>query len=386
VVISDLERKMFEKLKVVELASVLAGPSVGQFFAELGAEVIKVENPETNGDVTRSWFFQGEKKSEAISSYFSCVNWGKKSALLDITKPKNLRILHNMIAEADIVIVSYKPGDAEKLKVDYNALSAINPGLIYGHITGYGGEDKRVGYDAVIQAESGFMSINGETGAGPLKMPVALIDILAAHHLKEGLLVALINRMGSGLGSYVPVALIDAAVSSLANQAANWLVGKKVPQSMGNQHPNIAPYGDVFETADGKQLILAVGNDRQFYHLNRVLMLTLHESERFNSNEKRVVNRNSLNSILSQKILEWSAGDLLGALHHLNVPVGSIRQIDEVFEEGPERWFLESGEFRGIRTFMAGAAGLTNKSQLSAPPQPGAHTEEIRLKYDAGGQ
>src|SRR6478609_11070071 len=171
---------MFADLKVLELASVLAGPSVGQFFAELGAEVIKVENLKSGGDVTRTWKVSGEKEGD-LSAYFCSCNWGKKSIAVDLSSKEGKEIVQKLASKSDVVIASYKPGDAEKLGVAYEQLNNINPKLIYGQITGYGSDNNRVGYDAVIQAESGFMDMNGERGGDPLKMPVALIDVLAAH-------------------------------------------------------------------------------------------------------------------------------------------------------------------------------------------------------------
>ncbi|MCA6404114.1 MAG: CoA transferase, partial [Cytophagales bacterium] len=261
---------MFHNLKVLELASVLAGPSVGQFFAELGAAVIKVENLKTGGDVTRSWKGMGEQTDER-SAYFCSCNWGKKSIAVDLSTVEGKQIVKELAKRSDIIIASYKPGDAEKLGVSYQQLSMNNDQLIYGQITGYGSDDDRVGYDAVIQAESGFMDLNGEKDGQPTKMPVALIDVLAAHQLKEGLLLALLKKERSGVGSLVEVSLIQSALSSLANQATNWLVAKKLPTRQGSSHPNIAPYGDSFLTKDGKRVLLAIGNDRQFKDLIAVL-------------------------------------------------------------------------------------------------------------------
>lgn len=219
-------------IKVLELASVLAGPGVGQFFAELGANVIKVENLRTGGDVTRTWKAAGEPTDDR-SAYFCAVNWGKRSIALDLSKKEGQKIVHELARQADIVIASYKPGDPEKLGVDYKSLSSVNNGLIYGQITGYGAENPKVGYDAIVQAESGFMYMNGEPGGRSLKMPVALVDVLAGHHLKEGLLLAMLQRQQTGAGRLVEVSLIQAAISSLANQATNWLVGKKILESTG---------------------------------------------------------------------------------------------------------------------------------------------------------
>jgi crotonobetainyl-CoA:carnitine CoA-transferase CaiB-like acyl-CoA transferase len=211
---------VLKDLKVLELASVLAGPGVGQFFAELGAKVIKVENARTGGDVTRSWRVSGENTDDR-STYFCSVNWGKQSIAVDLAAAEGKDIVCRLALRCDIVIASYKPGDAEKLGVDYKTLSREHPDLIYGQISGYGNSDTRVGYDAIIQAESGFMFLNGEPGGRSLKMPVALVDILAGHHLKEGLLLALMKKYQTGMGSLVEVSLLDAALASLANQATN---------------------------------------------------------------------------------------------------------------------------------------------------------------------
>lgn len=367
---------MIDKIKVVELASVLAGPSVGQFFAEIGAEVIKVENPNTGGDVTRSWLSQGEQPINSISAYFSSVNWGKKSISLDLKKKEDKQVLDELIAQCDIVVSSFKPGDDVKLGVDYARLIKNKPDLIYGHITGYGLENNRVGYDAVIQAESGFMSINGEKNGTPLKMPVALIDILAAHHLKEGLLLALIKKIQTGKGSYVPVSLFDAAISSLANQGANWLVADEIPRQLGNEHPNIAPYGDVFETFDGVKIILAVGNDKQFKNLSQILNANLYTNDQFSSNSLRVRNRKSLHKNLEEKIAQLRSEDLLSALNDSQVPAGLIKNIKTVLEAESESKFHSHEHLKGVKNFF----GLPNdfkNTTLSPPPQLGEHTEEI---------
>src|SRR4051812_45658620 len=166
---------VLKDIRVLELASVLAGPSAGQFFAELGAEVIKVENVQTGGDVTRTWKAEGEKPGD-LSAYFCCCNWGKKSVAVDLTSPEGKNFVQDQAAKSDIVIASYKPGDAHKLGVSYDQLIVRNDKLIYAQVTGYGPDNDRVGYDAVIQAESGFMDLNGERNGSPLKMPVALID------------------------------------------------------------------------------------------------------------------------------------------------------------------------------------------------------------------
>ena len=194
-----------------------------------------------------------------MSAYFCSVNWGKKSLAIDLSKAEGRKIVQTLSAQTDVIITSYKPGDAEKLGVDYKTLSGLNPKLIYGQITGYGSQNDRVGYDAVIQAEAGFIDLNGEKDGPPTKMPVALMDLLAGHHLKEGLLLSLLKRERTGQGDLVEVSLLQTAISSLINQASNWLVVNKLPHRQGSAHPNIAPYGESFETADGK--LILTGDD-----------------------------------------------------------------------------------------------------------------------------
>jgi crotonobetainyl-CoA:carnitine CoA-transferase CaiB-like acyl-CoA transferase len=372
---------MLAQLKVLELASVLAGPSAGQFFAELGAEVIKVENSKTGGDVTRSWKSAGEQTDDR-SAYFCSVNWGKKSIALDLSVEADLAIVKKLVRRSDIVIASYKPGDAEKLGVSYDQLKKENEAIVYGQITGYGPQDSRVGYDAVIQAEAGFMFMNGEPGHDSLKMPVALVDILAAHHLKEGLLLALLQRERTGMGAFVEVSLIQAGISSLVNQASNFLVAGKIPQKQGSAHPNIAPYGDVFKTKDEKELLLAVGNDRQFHDLCKVLQLEgLSTDVRFLSNQQRVSHRGALHALLSEAIRKADSEYLVKTLQNNKVPAGLIQRMDEVIRmPQAEQIMLHDGQSRGIQTFVATVVSENipvNKVQLSAPPHLGQHTRQI---------
>ncbi|MYI98320.1 MAG: CoA transferase, partial [Gemmatimonadetes bacterium] len=236
---------LFKDLIVIEAANVLAGPAVGMFFAELGATVIKVENIRTGGDTTRQWKLPAEDEHSDVSAYFSSVNWGKRSIGVDFSIPAGYEVIVDLVRRADVFLQSFKPGDAGKFGLDYPALRGVNDRLIYADITAFGEEDERPGFDAVLQAETGFMGMNGTEASGPVKMPVALIDLLLAHQLKESLLIALIERMQSGRGSYNTVSLFQSGVASLANQAANYLVAGSVPGRTGSDHPNIAPYGTV---------------------------------------------------------------------------------------------------------------------------------------------
>lgn len=371
-------RELFSGMKVIELASVLAGPSVGQFFAELGADIIKIENPRTKGDVTRSWKLSSEGE-EDISAYFSSINWGKRSLSLDIAQSEGVEILYRLVQQSDVVIVSYKPGDAEKLKVDYASLKKIKDDILYGSITGYGNDNPKVGYDAIIQAEAGFMSMNGERGGAPVKMPVALMDILAGHQLKEALLLAYIRRLKTGKGSEVSVSLIEAAVASLANQGTNWLVAGKLPQRAGSAHPNIAPYGDVFTTSDQRQIILAVGTDRQFGSLCEVLGLNLAIDPKYNSNIARVGNRELLNKHLQRSITGLQAEWLVKQLESKHVPVGIIQNVQEALDMTEVKALrLNHEPWRGTKTFAAHFGdGGEKSSHLLPPPHYAAHTVEI---------
>lgn len=370
---------MFAGLKVVELASVLAGPSVGQFFAELGAEVIKVENLKTGGDITRTWKGKMEGAS-GISAYFSAVNWGKKSLAVDLSKSEGKDIVSALSLNSDIIIASYKPGDGEKLGVDYPTLSRQNPSLIYGQVTGYGADNDRVGYDAVIQAESGFMDLNGEPDGNPLKMPVALIDVLAAHHLKEGLLLALLKKQQTGKGELVEVSLIQAAIASLANQASNWLVANQLPHRQGSKHPNIAPYGENYLTKDGKRVLLAIGSDRQFVDLCNMLGLSdLGVNPLYSTNPARVKNRESLNNHLQTSISACIGVDFVSKCTQLKIPAGIIQNLEQVFEMEEAKAILISGEqMKGVRHVISYYNGkLPEVSHILPPPLFGQHSALI---------
>ncbi len=336
---------IFKNLKVVELANVLAGPATGMFFAELGAKVIKVENKSTDGDVTRSWKLPSEDPKSKTSAYYSSVNWNKKSIFVDLKNATDKASVLKLIKDADIVIANYKKGAAEKLGMDFSSLKKINPGLIYGQISGFGEDSGRTAFDIVLQAETGFMYMNGTKKSGPVKMPVALIDLLAAHQLKEGILVALLNKTKTGKGAKVSVSLYDAAIASLANQASNWLMAKHDPQPIGSLHPNIAPYGELFATADKKQIVLAVGNDKQFHQLCSVLkMESLPKNENFSTNSMRVKNRTSLFNILKKEFKKHSSEKLMTALIKNDVPAGRIRSVKEALENKSSLPLLLSGK------------------------------------------
>ncbi|MBI3519291.1 MAG: CoA transferase [Bacteroidetes bacterium] len=324
--------KPFSDLKVIELAGVLAGPSAGLFFAELGATVIKIENPKTGGDVTRSWKLNSENASDTTSAYYWSVNAGKQVLFLDLSQEKELQEFYALVKTANVLITNYKLGDDLKLKVDYPTLKHLNPQLIYASINGFGASNARTAYDLILQAESGFMFMNGEKNAAPLKMPVALIDILAGHQLKEAILVALLHNYKTQQGAHVSVSLFDTAIASLANQATNWLIAHQLPIAQGSLHPNIAPYGELFTTQDNHTITFAIGSDKQFKHLCNILNLPLAAHPDYLSNQLRVKNRDQLYLTLKEGIQQLSFDALFnGCLKH-DVPIGKIRNLKEVFE------------------------------------------------------
>jgi crotonobetainyl-CoA:carnitine CoA-transferase CaiB-like acyl-CoA transferase len=382
------EKTPLTGIKVLELASVLAGPSVGMFFAELGATVLKVENVTTEGDVTRKWKLPREAADTDISGYFSCVNWGKESFAVDLCQQDGLEIIYQLAAQCDIVLVSYKPGDAEKLKVDYPTLRQYNEKLIYSHITGYGLQNPRAGFDAIIQAESGFTYMNGEPDGPPTKMPVALMDVLAAHHLKEAILLALFYRERTGNGQYIEASLFKAGLASLANQATNWLVGEAIPQRLGSDHPNIVPYGTIFSTNDGKEIVLAAGTDKQYKELIRALgRPELAEDPRFAKNQNRVINKEEINGIIQGLISQYSREDILTLLSEKRIPAGGVFNMKEVFEVPESQAMVlegsyESGmEIKGVRSVAFSTTDPMSVTQLSPPPHYGEHTQKVLQQW-----
>lgn len=324
--------ELFEGLKVVDCSSVLAGPQVGTFFAELGAHVIKFENAKTGGDVTRTWHTPSESK-EKISSYYSSINYKKEIRFVDLTTEKDIALIHSELETADVVLSNFKGSDATKFKLNAELLSQKFPGLIQGVIRGFEFEKDRVAYDVVLQAETGFMFMNGSSDGPPTKMPVALIDVLAAHQLKEGILCALIQKAKTGKGSCVEVSLEKAALASLANQASYFLMTGNIPQRLGSLHPNIAPYGELFQTQDEKWLVLAVGSDEQFRKLCVILNNPNASSDtRFSSNTERVKHRIVLREILQKAFDQINSSDFEIDAQANGVPYGRVRNMKEVFE------------------------------------------------------
>lgn len=322
---------MIKNLKIIEISSVLAGPSVGMFFAELGAEVIKIENKITDGDITRKWH-QKMEDIDKQSAYFSCANWGKKHVFLNFNDSTDKKKLIQLLKVADVLITNFKHGDAEKFNLTYKFCKSINDKIIYAKIEGFKTNPKRVAFDAIIQAETGFMSINGESGEQGFKMPVAMMDILAAHQLKEGILIALLKRKDNNKAYCVSTTLEETGYASLANQASNYLMNKVVPKKMGSLHPNIAPYGEKVITKDKEVFLLAIGTDSQFLKFSSYIGLSEKTKSEYKNNKKRVLNRTKLIKTIQKRVSQISSNEFSSNCIKLNIPIGKINTIENVFE------------------------------------------------------
>lgn len=340
--------KPIKELKILDLSTVLAGPSVGTFFAELGSRVIKIEHP-THGDITNTWRLANEQNTDIQSAYYSSVNYLKEKRLLNFQDPQDYLIFLKELADTDIVLLNFKKGDDFKLKLDEQTLWKHKPGLIIGKITGFGSDSDRIAYDLILQAETGFMSMNGNPDSGPIKMPVALIDVLAAHQLKEGLLLALLQRKQHG--QLVSVSLYETAVCSLANQASNFLMSQHIPKRIGSLHPNIAPYGEIFQTKDGKQITFAIGSNAHFEKLCHVLNLSdLCQDPRFLNNIDRVNNRAMLAQLIQEKVINFEANHLIETNIQIGVPAAFIKDLAEVFKAPEVKKLIRTESINGFDT------------------------------------
>ena len=367
----------FRNLTILDLSTVLAGPSVSQFFAELGANVIKVENIHSGGDVTRSWKLKSENKDSELSAYFISANWGKDSIAINLNADEGREIIYSLVKKSDIFLHNFKKNDDLKFKLDFETISAMNPSIIYANIVGFSEDSERTGYDAIIQAESGFISMNGIDDNLTHKMPVAMIDILAAHQLKEAILVALINK---NFTKKITVSLFDSALSALANQASNYLNTGEVPKAIGSDHPNIVPYGSHFKCRDAVELIFAIGTTAQFNSLLKILGLDeLLNDSRFVDNQSRVKHKAELKTILSKAIILIKSEELYQACIDKKIPVGRINDLSNVFNiKNATNVLLNKGSVKSVRQFIA--SNKNNKS-VSIPPKLSENAAVILKKY-----
>ncbi|MGB8812071.1 MAG: CaiB/BaiF CoA-transferase family protein [Paracoccaceae bacterium] len=366
-------------IRVIELARILAGPWAGQTLADLGADVIKVEAPE--GDDTRRWgppFV--DREGDRSAAYFYATNRGKRSVIVDFRTPEGQEIVHQLVADADVVIENFKVGGLAKYGLDYAALQKVNPKLIYCSITGFGQTGPyahRPGYDFIIQGMAGLMSVTGEPDGQPQKVGVAVTDIFTGVYAATAILAALHQRGTTGTGQHIDMALMDVAASIMANQAMNYMVSGTPPGKMGNAHPNLAPYA-VFDCADG-WIIIATGNDAQYQRLCALLDLpNMANAPAFATNADRVANRVAMTDALTAATSVRSKADLLAACEAQGVPAGPINDLAEVFAD-PQIIH------RGLRLEIQGLPGLRSPFTFSdadlaldrPAPKLGEHQAEI---------
>jgi formyl-CoA transferase len=379
-------------IRVLDLTRVLAGPWAAQNLADLGAEVIKIERPK-KGDDSRAfgppWLKDAEGRDTGESAYFACANRGKKSVTLDLAHPQGQAIARELAAQCDVLLENFKFGDLDRYGLGYKQLKAINPGLIYCSVTGFGHSGpwrERPGYDFMIQGMGGLMSVTGERddrpGGGPQKAGIPIADLITGMYASIAVCAALAHRAKTGAGQHLDLALLDALVAVLANQAANYLASGEPPGRLGNDHPNIAPY-QAFKTADAS-LILACGNDNLFRKFCEVAgCLPLADDARFTTNGKRVENRAELTRILSEIMLRRGTREWLAALEAAGVPCGPINDLQQVFSE-------PQAIARGLKLDLPHAAAgrvalVRSPMRFSAtpvehqlpPPLLGQHTDEV---------
>ncbi|MHB9755660.1 CaiB/BaiF CoA transferase family protein [Streptomyces sp. BYX5S] len=368
-------------LVVADFGRVLAAPYLTMLLADLGAEVIKVERPGT-GDETRSW---GPPFADGEATYFLGVNRNKRSVALDLTQDSGREAARAIAARADILVENFRPGTMDRLGLGYEELSALNPGLVYCSVTGFGAAEGAAlpGYDLLVQAMGGLMSVTGDPGGQGTKAGVALVDVITGLHAGLGVMAALRHREHTGEGQKVEVSLLTSLLSALTNQASAYVAGGVVPRAMGNKHPSIAPY-EVVDAKD-RPLALAVGNDRQFGALCAELGVPgLASDPRFAHNTARVAHREELLAELSERLRERGADEWFQALTAVGVPCGPINDLGEAFAfarhigldarvhiDDPNRETPAAQVAHPIRLSAAPAAYVT------APPRLGEHTEQI---------
>ena len=385
-----------DNIKVIDLSRILAGPWASQMLADFGAKVIKVERP-VQGDDTRYWgppfIKQATHNQPPQAAYFHCANRNKQSIVVDITTPAGQQIIKDLIANADVLIENYKVGGLAKYGLDYPQLKAINPNLIYCSITGFGQSGpyaNKPGYDAMIQGEGGLMSVTGEPDGNPMKVGVAVVDIMTGLYSCNAILAALHARQTTQAGQHIDISLLDVQVATLANQGMSYLSTGHNPKRQGNGHPTIVPY-QTFATQNGS-MILAIGNDKQFEKFCRLCKWEHLATDKFYStNEQRVINRDKLIPILAQKIAEHTTQWWMDNLQPLAVPCGPVNTLEEVFNHPQIKHRNMIRKIPDVQgDLFSTIASPINFSETpiqyhSAPPDLGEHTYNI-LNSELGYQ
>ncbi|NEX94147.1 CaiB/BaiF CoA-transferase family protein [Caulobacter sp. 17J65-9] len=377
---------------VLDLSRVLAGPWATQLLADLGADVIKVERPGA-GDDTRAWgppFTATAEGERGDAAYFMCANRNKRSVTVDMARPEGAALLRELAAQADVVVENFKVGGLKKYGLDYDSLRQVNPRLVYCSITGFGQSGpyaERAGYDYMIQAMGGLMSITGQpegsAGDEPMKVGVAVADLFTGLYASNGVLAALLHARATGQGQHVDLALFDVQAAMLANQATNFFVSGRAPQRLGNAHPNLCPY-QPFATADGS-IVVAVGNDGQYRALCKALGdEALGEDHRFLTNALRVANRAELIPLLTALTETGTTHHWIKALEAAGVPCGPINTIDAVFAEpqAKARGLVVEQAREDLAIPVKTVASPVRLSQtpvayVTPPPALGEHTDQV---------
>lgn len=383
-------------VRVVELARILAGPWAGQLLADLGADVIKVESPD-GGDDTRKWgppFVMGKDGENLSAAYYHSCNRGKRSIAIDFSTPEGAETVRRLVATSDVLIENFKLGGLKKYGLDYDSLRKINPRLVYCSITGFGQDGPyapRAGYDFIIQAMAGMMSITGEVGREPQKAGVAISDIFTGLYSVIAIQAALRHAEQTGEGQHVDMALFDTQISALGNQNLNYLVSGKSPVQMGNAHMNIAPY-EVVPVRDG-HIILAVGNDGQFAKFCAAVGLDdLPANPDFATNPARVANRVRLRERMIEALKVFDRDQLLAKLEAASVPASPINTIGQMFADPQTiargmRLDLDDGHGNLLPSVRAPMVMSGTPLVYERPsPRLGEHTQEILAELEKSGQ
>ncbi len=381
-------------VKVLDLSRILAGPTCTQLLGDLGADVIKVENPKTGGDDTRQWgppyVTDADGNDTDLSAYYMCANRNKRSVSVDIATPEGQAQIRALAQDADILIENFKPGGLAKYGLDYDSLKSELPGLIYCSISGYGQTGPNAakpGYDLMAQGYGGIMSLTGEPDGAPMKVGVGIADVMCGMYACIGILAALRHKEQSGEGQWVELALVDSQIAWLINEGVNYLTSGQLPTRRGNGHPNIKPYG-TYETADG-HVILAVGNDSQFERCATFFGLAdLPKDPLFATNPARLKHREALDEALIPAVKSKTTAEIIQGLEALKVPAGPVQTLDQVFTS-------DQVAAREMQISMESAAGdvdlIGNPLKFSrtpvtyrkAPPVFGEDTDDV-LSPDGG--
>ncbi|MCV2888942.1 CaiB/BaiF CoA transferase family protein [Ruegeria aquimaris] len=390
---SEQPKGPLDGVRVLDLSRILAGPTCTQLLGDLGANVIKIENPGSGGDDTRQWgppyVTDSEGNPSDLSAYFMAANRNKKSVALDISTPEGQAQIRRLAAHADILIENFKPGGLAKYGLDYASLGPEFPGLVYCSISGFGQTGpnaSKPGYDLMAQGFGGIMSLTGEPDGAPMKVGVGIADVMCGMYATVGILAALHHRQRTGEGQHIDLALVDAQVAWMINEGVNYLTSGVLPQRRGNAHPNIMPY-DVYATSDG-HVVLAVGNDSQFRRFCGFLDLgALADNPRFATNSARLQNRAELDALLRPALAARSMADVIAGLEALKVTVGPVQTIDQVFAS-------DQVAARQMQIDMKAEPGpvhlIGNPLKLSrtpvtyrkAPPRCGQDTESVLSSDD----